>query len=312
MRIAVLGGGIIGRTAAYALQQAGHEVTIVTDRKPEETVSAVAGAVWKPVYAQPIDKLTHWANITYDWLQTIPTHSDGGTGLQFVDAWLHETPQNKNFKWATKLPDFRPVVTPLRLPMEITSTYRATIPVIDMPKFLAWLATESAWIGVKEVHQTVNSVKELQAYGELAIVATGLRTRELIRDSGVYPIQGQIVRVANPGNMAYHSFVNEDSTLYIIPRIDDVVIGGTAVPHDENIKVDRVLQRKILKRAVAFAPELAGQEILSSEVGLRPARDEVLVERRGAIIHAYGHGGSGVTTCWGTALEILKLVENSN
>ena len=56
---------------------------------------------------------------------------------------------------------------------------------------------------------------------------------------------------------------------------------------------------------------------MSHAVGLRPYRKTIRLEReeihferrRIAVIHNYGHGGSGVTLCWGCALDVAQLVK---
>lgn len=311
MRIAVIGGGVIGRTAAFKLQEAGHSVTVITDKHPADTTSAVAGGLWKPVYAEPREKLIRWANATYDWFASIPSQQESGNGLQWIPATLHQTEQDNSVAWAERVPDLRQVVTPAGLPDEIISTHKATLPIADMSRFLPWLIAQSELIGVKEVFKKIHTAEEALAYGELIVLATGLETNYLVPDAGLYPIQGQIVRVANPGNVGYHQFNTDKVSLYIIPRVDDVVVGGTHVEHVGDTFVDPTLQQAILKRAVQFEPRLAGQDITSAVTGLRPGRTEVRVERIGDVVHAYGHGGSGITVAWGVALDILALVENN-
>lgn len=309
MKIAIIGGGIIGRTAAYVLQGAGHTVTVITDQKPEDTTSSIAGGLWKPAHAEPRERLIKWANETYDWFQSLPNQAASDNGLQWIPSMLHQTSFDNNLDWANHVADLRPVVTPAGLPSEITGTYKATLPIADMSRFLPWLITQSNFIGVKEVFRTILDVEEARAYGELVVIATGLATNTLIPDAGLYPIQGQIVRVQNPGNVGYHKFNTAETTLYVIPRVDDVVIGGTHVKHESSLQIDSKLQQTMLSRAIQFEPRLAGQDILSAITGLRPGRAEVRVERVGNTIHAYGHGGSGVTVCWGVGQEILKLVD---
>jgi D-amino-acid oxidase len=63
---------------------------------------------------------------------------------------------------------------------------------------------------------------------------------------------------------------------------------------------------------VALVPELAGAPIVGEEVGLRPARNggpRVEAEKwaDGTVVHAYGHGGAGMTLCWGCADEVAAL-----
>jgi D-amino-acid oxidase len=60
-------------------------------------------------------------------------------------------------------------------------------------------------------------------------------------------------------------------------------------------------------------PDLGDEAILRFVAGLRPYRKAGLrIEReeRGGkhVIHAYGHGGAGVTLSWGTAREVARLV----
>jgi len=66
---------------------------------------------------------------------------------------------------------------------------------------------------------------------------------------------------------------------------------------------------EILARAIAVEPRLAGARVLGREVGWRPVRPapRVEVDDRG-VVHAYGHGGVGVTVSWGVADEVVGLV----
>jgi D-amino-acid oxidase len=71
-----------------------------------------------------------------------------------------------------------------------------------------------------------------------------------------------------------------------------------------------VLRRAIIARCTEVVGELAGAEVLGEKVGLRPARHGgPRVEREGRIVHAYGHGGAGMTLSWGCAEEITRLVD---
>ncbi len=57
---------------------------------------------------------------------------------------------------------------------------------------------------------------------------------------------------------------------------------------------------------------LAGAPVVGEKVGLRPARrggPRVEAEKwaDGIVVHAYGHGGAGMTLCWGCADEVATL-----
>jgi D-amino-acid oxidase len=60
-------------------------------------------------------------------------------------------------------------------------------------------------------------------------------------------------------------------------------------------------------------PELAGARVLGERVGLRPARrggprvEAEDLPGGGRVVHAYGHGGAGMTLSWGCADEVTTL-----
>ncbi|HMV69957.1 MAG TPA: FAD-dependent oxidoreductase, partial [Myxococcota bacterium] len=71
-RVAVVGGGVIGLTAALALVGDGHEVGVITRERWPETTSAVAGGLWFPYLAEPRARVVGWAAETLRWLLALP------------------------------------------------------------------------------------------------------------------------------------------------------------------------------------------------------------------------------------------------
>ncbi|MPY85865.1 MAG: FAD-dependent oxidoreductase, partial [Actinophytocola sp.] len=100
---------------------------------------------------------------------------------------------------------------------------------------------------------------------------------------------------------------------YVVPRIHDIVVGGTAQQGEWNRQPDQATAAEILRRARALVPELAGAEVVNHRVGLRPARPTVRLESErteegSGVVHCYGHGGAGVTLSWGCAAEVVDQV----
>jgi D-amino-acid oxidase len=161
--------------------------------------------------------------------------------------------------------------------------------------------------------RTVTSVDELPDC-DAVVVAAGLASATLLGDdSSVYPVRGQVVRVANPGLTDWVlDDDNPDGLTYVVPRDHDVVLGGTeeADSWDETLHAD--VEAEIIARATALVPALAGQPVLSRAVGLRPARSTVRLEvipgHARPVIACYGHGGSGFTLSWGSAQAVAALV----
>jgi len=179
-------------------------------------------------------------------------------------------------------------------------------PVVDMPRYLAWLSER-----VLDAGGTVTrmALARLPA-APLVVNCSGLGSRALAGDTTTRPVRGQVVVVEQFGLDEWWLAAEPGGEVptYVIPRTDDVVLGGTDEDGDWSRSPSPGVADDILRRATALVPGVARARVLRHKVGLRPARPEVRLERVGDVIHCYGHGGAGVTLSWGCADEVTALV----
>jgi len=138
---------------------------------------------------------------------------------------------------------------------------------------------------------------------------TGVWAGELVGDTAVTPIRGQIIRASKPAGLP-DEIVHLDAEVYstyIVPRRNDVILGGSKQRGDWRLAPDPALAEDIWRRCLTLQPALKDAEILEHRVGLRPGRTEVRLELEGTVIHNYGHGSIGHTLAWGCAAEVVQL-----
>ncbi len=298
--VAVVGGGVIGRTCALELARAGHAVTLVTAAAPEETTSSKAAALWRPFAAFPEDLVVDWSSRAHERLT--PLTADPESGVRIVPGTEVQRSVEPDTAWLERVPD-----ATVERNGDGHWVVRAAVPLIDMSRHLPWLRRRGAAAGVTEVSRRIGSVDEAAAIADLVVLATGLETNDLVPNAGMYPIQGQVVRVANPGGVEWFIDEHPDGVVYIIPRIDEVVVGGTEIVGAADTTIDPELERRIIARAAEVMPWIAEAPMTSRAVGLRPGRDAVRLERTGDVIHCYGRGGAGVTMAFGCAEDVVAL-----
>jgi D-amino-acid oxidase len=222
---------------------------------------------------------------------------------------VHRTPE-PDLWWRPGVADVRPAA-PEELPPGAPSGTRCTLPVVDTGRYLPWLVDACTSAGVRTVPGRVAALDEVA--GDVVVVAAGLASGALLDDDSCVPVQGQVVRLADPGLSGWVlDDANPAGLTYVVPRGRDVVCGGTAVEGATGTEPDPEVEAAILERACALVPELRGQPVLSRAVGLRPGRPTVRLERLDVagrpVVACYGHGGAGVTLSWGCAADVAGLV----
>lgn len=313
MRVVVVGAGVIGLTCAVQLAEAGHDTHVLARDLPPETTSAAAAALWYPYRALPRDAVTRWSARSYEVFRELATASpESGVRLRLGVELLRGTQPPVQPWWVAAVPALETMRDPAP---GYPYGWRLELPVVEMDAYLGWLRDRLAAAGGT---LTRSWLAGLPTSG-VVVNATGLAARAVTGDESLYPVRGQVLRVEQTGIDEWLLENSDESRpLYVVPREQDVVVGGTADVGSWDVRADPDVAVAVLERATALVPALRRAKVLGHRVGLRPARPAVRLEsvphpdgEPGAIVHCYGHGGAGVTLSWGCAHDVLRAVEAS-
>lgn len=312
MKIAVIGGGIIGLTSAVLLQEAGHEVTVFSKNPLAEITSSVAAAVVYPYGVEDSARVFAWYRRTEEYLETLLDVPDAGVSVinWRKCAQLAETP----------IPDFfyrlrkaRPL-DPQECPAGYVKGIGAELFLMNAPVHLAYVLARFRKVGGQHKIRDVTGFEQMAEEGfDIAVNATGVYARDFTPDADVQPGRGQIVLARNPG-IDYH-FSSFEGRHYIYARGEECILGGSMDIGQWDRTPNDMVTEGILTWAKNFDSRFSKAEIINVLVGLRPMRSAVRIEieeyKNGmGIIHNYGHGGAGYTLSWGCAFSVLDMVKS--
>ncbi|MGB9377823.1 MAG: FAD-dependent oxidoreductase [Mycobacteriales bacterium] len=310
MRAVVVGSGVSGLTCALRLSEAGCSVEVVSDQPPERTTSAIAAALWYPYRAFPEAEVTRWGAATYAVLAGLA--GDMSTGVHMrTGRELYESPTADPW-WRNAVPSLDRVPQE-QLPPGYVDGIELTVPVIDPSVHLPWLVAKATGAGVAFRQAHVSDLAALAPDADVIVNCTGLGAQHLLGDDTLVPVRGQIVVVAQVGVTDWLLADTEGVEIYVIPREQTIVLGGTAQVGDTDLEPDAGTARAIRDRCIGLMPHLAQAEVLANRVGLRPARPEVRLESGRLstgqpVVHNYGHGGAGWTLSYGCAADVVAMV----
>jgi D-amino-acid oxidase len=302
-QVTVVGAGVVGLTTAMVLQRAGCRVRVIAAERPEATTSAVAGALWFPFQVGPPERVSRWARETRTWLLELArTRPEAGVDVVTV---LECADHPGRPWWAEAVDGLR--LVDRRQPSGARYAWSFEAPRIEPALHLRWLESQL------EAPLTLGRVERLEdvAGDGVVVNCTGVAARTLANDQTLHSVLGQTV-ITQLGEVdprqAYGDERTPEAMLYVIPRRQELVIGGCALPFSgqQLPPPDPAMRAAILQRA-AQAGIRHGRPF-RDEVGLRPVRSSVRLERAGRIIHQYGHGGAGYTLAWGSAQELRDFL----
>jgi D-amino-acid oxidase len=303
-RVVVVGAGVTGLSCAVRLLEEGHRVDVLARDLPLETTSAVAAALWYPYRAYPFEQVTAWSATTYAELARLADEEGTGVVLRHGTE-VHRSPADDPW-WSTAVPTLTRVRT---MPPPYVDAWTFEAPVIEMPVYLRWLLSRVESLGGTVTRMALTA---LPTGSDVVVDATGLGARLLAHDTSVTPVRGQVVYVDQVG--LDHWWLDGSGPVYVVPRSNDVVVGGTDEEGEWSRTPDPAVARRILDRATELVPQLREARVRGHRVGLRPARPQVRLETEQVagtrVVHCYGHGGAGVTLSWGCAADVAALVRD--
>ncbi len=308
----VLGCGVSGLSSAIKLQEAGYEVEIWARDLPPHTTSNRAAAIWYPYQVAPLEKVLSWGQRGYEaFCELADVAGTGVSILSGIEALREFTPAPA---WSNYVRNFRKAA-PSELPPGYGDGYYFDAPLIETSIYLMYLMRRFVSQGGRIVQREVKGLDAALAQSALVINCTGLGSRDLLGDTALFPIRGQIMRVTRPAiNKFYVTEAPDGTATYIVPRSGDCILGGTAEVGNWSLEPEPATAISILTRCAQLQPAVQETELLEHQVGLRPGRPLVRLEAepqpsQRLVIHNYGHGGAGVTLSWGCAEGVVKLVQ---
>ncbi|WP_204807321.1 FAD-dependent oxidoreductase [Mycobacterium riyadhense] len=310
-QVIVVGAGVSGLTSAVCLAEAGWSVRVWTAAMPQQTTSAVAGAVWGPRAIEPAAKTLAWAEHSLHEFRYLA--EDPSTGVRLAPALsVAESTEDEGMPPGMELiPDLRRADA-TELPEGFRVGFRSTMPMVDMPQYLDYLRTRLAAAGCEIELHPVRSLAEAADAAPLVINCAGLGARQVAGDDTVRPRFGQHVVLTNPGlEQLFVELDNPSEWICYFPHPQRVVCGGVSIPDRWDTTPDPEVTDRILRDCRRIEPRLAEAAVIETITGLRPDRPSVRVAAeqvgRARCIHNYGHGGDGVTLSWGCAREVARL-----
>ena len=250
---AVIGSGAVGLATARLLQERGTRVTIYARELPPETTSNVAGALWYPYLIADEGRRTAAFDAQLaDAARFSHRHFQRLLGSGYGVCWrqqyfLSATPPEEPWE-AALVRDLFPAaqsLAPAEHPFGAPHVVFDRLLFIDPAVYLNALLREFQLAGGRVQTRAFASAADVAALPEQIVVnCSGLGARELFGDRDLMPVKGQLTVLPPQPDIDY-AWVNDDH-LYMFPRDDGILLGGTQEEGVDTLEPDREAERRIL------------------------------------------------------------------
>ena len=263
-RVAVLGAGVMGLTAASLLSEAGVDVRIYAEKRTPHTTSDVAGGQWAPSVVEYSDANRHRAILS----TSFKTHQSRGASYGVSARDNYTFVKSPELDWAALAGAAAPVQLG-RLPFGLVTQGGWKYPtlLVEPPILMPKLEKELLKAGVTFAPKTFLAPSSVEALSEPTVVnCLGLGSRKVWPDSNLRGVKGQLALLPpQPGLHYLYSGIG-----YMFPRHDHVVVGGSlhflasdnedATPDPEMGRVIIRVVRAVFQGGLPIPPWFSGRE----------------------------------------------------
>ena len=256
---AVIGSGVIGLTSARLLQDAGWRVNIHTRSVARHTTSNVAGGEWGPFSVHDPAVSTDAFKARLDWAARISHHAYTNlTGADYGIRWLEQyalrrsapDPGQKPDEWADLFP-YTADLAPGEHPFGDWYAHRNVTLQIDPGTLLRALVRDFRLAGGRIHIRDFAAADEVLSLPEPVIFnCTGMGAAALFGDEELLPAKGQLLFLPPDPAVDYMTLGGGRGQLYMFPRTDVLLLGGTFKPNDwsthpEPEETERILEEHV-------------------------------------------------------------------
>lgn len=327
MRVAVVGGGIIGLACAWRLAQRGCRVTLYdAATEAREASWAAAGMLaphheWNeatPLWRLGSASLTRWSSFAAQLggAEALDLHDTGGLlpALTAADeresetkrAFLRAQNLTCDFLDAAELARQEPALAPCRSALRLPAGH------VDPRRTTAALRHACSALGVELRYGT--AITSLTGLADRVVLASGAWTPALANLAGIdlpgEPVKGQLLRFGIAQRLL-RSFVHCHHA-YLVPRADaGVVVGSTMVWSQFDKSEDDAAIKRLAENARTLLPALRDAPIVETWTGLRPRLASglpLLARVRDDLVVATGHFRNGILLTPITADAVTELL----
>ena len=216
-------------------------------------------------------------------------------------------------------------------PVAPTSSARDTEPLLAQGIRHGFLATTEMAVDNREVLQALAAhcehlgVEWAPAIDDLAevadadavVLANGIDAPALWPELPIRPVKGEVLRLRwRPGCMPVPRRVIRARVhgrqVYLVPRVDGVVVGATQYEHGRDTAPAVTGVRELLDDACAVIPALGEYELAECAAGLRPMTPDnlpIVGRLDDRVLAAAGHGRSGFLLAPWTAEKVAAELD---
>ncbi|GME76551.1 unnamed protein product [Ambrosiozyma monospora] len=210
--------------------------------------------------------------------------------------------------------------------------------VISTTLYMVWLLNENLKTGrFKIQRKSITDLREAinlhhNGKADIIINATGLLARDLVTPeeaAKIHSVRGTTLLVESNAGKQYtvkdHIPEFPGEYLYAMSRQEGGTVIGGCFEYDAEDKttIDPAQKQRYLERVKKYVPHLLNfkgeLDIVREQVGFRPGRvggprielDQKWTHDNGvALIHNYGHEGSGFLASWGSSARVLNATND--